>query len=112
MDARGRDARAGPAPGLTGSLESLLMCLDALRERFKDAVARLVGGSAARAAAAFVRLLLGADGGNEEQDGDGYWADGRRPGRWDENEDDVIDAPQPPGRRGTLLAGLAAGLLA
>ena len=89
------DARAGPA--LTGSLESLLACLDALRERFKDAVARLVGGSAARAVAGLVRLLLGADAGEGEED-DPYGAAGRRYGRWDDDDEDAADAPRPGAR--------------
>src|SRR4051794_20634006 len=106
------DARAGPALPLAGTLGSLLACLDALRERFKDAVARLVGGSAARAVAGIVRLVLGTDPGEGEDD-EGYAAGDGRGRRWHEDDEDRSHAPRPADSgKAPLLATFAAGLAA
>jgi hypothetical protein len=114
MDPHDREARAGLGLGLGNSLESLLTCLDSLREQFKDAVARVIGGSAAKALARLVRRLLGChevEGGLDWYGGASDRDDYRRWG--DEDDEDYLAVPRPGASRPpTLLGGITAGLLA
>ncbi len=96
---------ARAAPTVASRLELLVEGLGGLRERFKDAVARLVGRSAADAASDLVRLLLGLSPANEIADpyDDRYRAD-REQDPW--YDDDQGDMPYAPTARPTDAGGL------
>ena len=109
-------------PTLRGRVESLLGCLEGLRARFKDAVARVFGGAAARAVRDWMRSLLGGPAVEEDDEGRNR---GRHDGGglWGDDDDELLDAGQAantPARSGlpgwlawclTAIAPVAAWLL-
>src|SRR5262249_13259852 len=102
-------------PTLQERLEALLAYLDELRERFKSAVARLVGRSAAGVASDFMRLLLGQNAAGSVDDAeDRYYRADEDP--WDEPYERhpmTAYGPKPPsGPPATPFGWLPAWLLA